>query len=89
MRINKLGLVVLHIVPLYFVLFGLWVMNDIFGCIALTEKLGYPIEYCGVTNGFWTLNHYQAFHVALYLIIFGSLLLWISCMVYIDKSYKQ
>ena len=57
LKINKFNWALLHLIPLFCVWSGMWVINDVFGCIALAERLRYQISFCGVTNGFWTVNY--------------------------------
>jgi len=62
-RLTKIGLI--------FILFfigegGLWLINDVMGCLNLAMQLGEDANLCGVTNGFLFTDWIKAFHIGLW-----------------------
>ena len=67
---------------------GLWVMNDVTGCLYMTSQLGVKDSWnwCGVTNGFFFINGARAFHIGLYS---AELSLFMLTLILLYLIFKQ
>ena len=92
MKYNICNQLYFHIVFSFLILligiFGLWIINDIFGCGRITGN----IDICGIENIFFKFNSNIAFHIGLVLSLtsitslFLMLLLLLKCIIFSKYS---
>jgi len=64
---------------------GLWVMNDVTGCLNLQITHNITNSVCGVTNGFLFIDKVKAFHLGLWTVEFVLFLLTLFLIYYATR----